>query len=376
MVQRVNPNLIRELEEFGKGSWHECYHCGNCTATCSLAEKDLIIPRRDYRALQMGLEDTLISSLDPWLCYYCCDCSLHCPRDANPGETMMILRRYLTTKYDWTGISKKFYSSHWWELGAIFVIAIFIGILFGIVNPHGWIVNDLTPEGGVKLNAMFPVHWVHLGDFVMAAIIGGLLATNILRMWYFTVYKDKSVKIKPITYVTEFKNLIIHFFTQKRFYKSDDRTYWIIHWFLMSGYTILLIMIVFFLPWFQTEIIHPWYHPQRLFGYYGTIGLLVGLGFFSWGRIKKNAQMFRYTHFSDWVFIIMLFLTTVTGIIAHICRIYGMPLATHHFYLWHLMVLVPMLVIEVPFSKWAHLAYRPCAVYFARLKQVSKEQKI
>jgi hypothetical protein len=30
---------------------------------------------------------------------------------------------------------------------------------------------------------------------------------------------------------------------------------------------------------------------------------------------------------------------------------------------------VPMILIEVPFSKWSHLAYRPFAVYFTQLKK-------
>ncbi len=32
------------------------------------------------------------------------------------------------------------------------------------------------------------------------------------------------------------------------------------------------------------------------------------------------------------------------------------------------MAVVPMLALEVPFSKWAHLAYRPLAMYFAELR--------
>ena len=37
-------------------------------------------------------------------------------------------------------------------------------------------------------------------------------------------------------------------------------------------------------------------------------------------------------------------------------------------YVIHLMGVVPMLVLEVPFGKWAHLAYRPLAIYFARVQ--------
>ena len=38
-------------------------------------------------------------------------------------------------------------------------------------------------------------------------------------------------------------------------------------------------------------------------------------------------------------------------------------------YIIHLMGVVLMLVLEVPFGKWAHLAYRPLAVYFTKVQQ-------
>jgi len=33
-----------------------------------------------------------------------------------------------------------------------------------------------------------------------------------------------------------------------------------------------------------------------------------------------------------------------------------------------MMGVVPMLVLEVPFSKWGHLAYRPYAMYLAAVQ--------
>ena len=44
----------------------------------------------------MGPERELLKDPAPWLCFYCGECSKKCPREANPGETMMALRRYLT----------------------------------------------------------------------------------------------------------------------------------------------------------------------------------------------------------------------------------------------------------------------------------------
>ena len=368
MGERVDANLMRDVEKFGKGDWNECFHCGTCTATCPLTEPGLLFPRKGYRAAQMGLKETLAGSLEPWLCYYCGECSDQCPRDANPGETMMILRRYLTSVYDWTGLSRKFYTSNWWEVLAILGVGAVVALLFSVFNPHG-IVTSLNGQGGVKLNEMFPVRWVHYGDWAMAAGISLFLVSNIFRMWYFTMFKDKSVRFSLPDYIAEFLNLGIQFATQKRFNKCEAKIYWGSHWFLMSGYTLMFLMIVLFLPWFQTEEIYAWYHPQRLFGYYATIGLFTGLIYFFWGRIAKTGRIFKFTHISDWLFIIMLFLTTLTGILLHFFRIYGMPVAAYYMYIIHMAVLVPMEVIIVPFSKWLHLVYRPFAVFFFRVRQ-------
>jgi hypothetical protein len=43
-------------------------------------------------------------------------------------------------------------------------------------------------------------------------------------------------------------------------------------------------------------------------------------------------------------------------------------------YVVHLMGVVPMLALEVPFSKWSHLAYRPLAIYFAQLQQAAQAE--
>jgi hypothetical protein len=34
-----------------------------------------------------------------------------------------------------------------------------------------------------------------------------------------------------------------------------------------------------------------------------------------------------------------------------------------------------MILIEVPFSKWSHLAYRPFAVYIAALKKAAQKSQ-
>jgi heterodisulfide reductase subunit C/quinone-modifying oxidoreductase subunit QmoC len=44
-------------------------------------------------------------------------------------------------------------------------------------------------------------------------------------------------------------------------------------------------------------------------------------------------------------------------------------------YVIHLAVVVPLLVLEVPFMKWAHLMYRPLALYLKAVKESAAEAK-
>lgn len=372
MSYRVDSQLKDEIKKYGISDWNQCFHCGNCTAICPLSEdKNMMFPRKGIRSMQMGLKEKLHRSVEPWLCYYCGECSTTCPRDANPGEIMMALRRYLTSVYDWTGLSKRFYTSKVWEVGAILFFALLVISIFAFLAPP--LDPTLTAQGGVKINSFAPIKWVELGDWLMAIIVASLLISNIFRMYLKVIIADKKVKVPLWLYIKEAWRLIFHFGSQWKLAKCDDKKYWVIHWLLMSGYTIMFTVIVVFLPWFQTQEIHPISHPQRFLGYYATFGLLFGLTVAMIGRLRKKDVKFKFSHVSDWLFVIMLFLTTLTGILVHIFRISGLPYLTYYMYIAHLAVLVPMVMIEVPFSKWSHLAYRPFAIYFANLKKSAQK---
>jgi ferredoxin len=379
-MPEVNPGFSEILKKYGAFDMNACYNCGTCTAVCAMSDEENSIPRRMVRYSVLGLDKEIQSSLDPWLCYYCGECSSSCPRDAQPGELMMSLRRWQTSKYDWTGFSRKFYTSKVWELAAIGLLATLVLVLFILF--HGPMTTELTAQGGVKLNTFAPWRQIETGDWIMAGILSFFLISNILRMYLKVFHGEKKIKVPLKLYFTQSWKLIFHFATQWRFNKSNRTTrlgrleikaspYWVSHWLLMSGYVLLFTMIVVFLEWFQTDFIHPWWHPQRILGYYATFGLSFGIVFFVYGRIKKDRENNKYTHFTDWTFLFLLSGTVITGILVHIFRISGLPYATYYVYVIHLMILVPMLMIEVPFSKWAHLAYRPFAVYFSNLKNAA-----
>ncbi len=375
MSVRVDPNLMKELKAFGLKDANKCMHCGNCTAVCPLSTPENPFPRKLVKYAQMGLKDKILKSSEPWLCYYCGDCSDTCPRGADPGEAMMAMRRYLTSQYDWTGFARRFYTSERFEIIAVAIVGILIGL--GL-----WIFHGSNPNmEHAHLNSVWPAPSIEIADFIMGAILSILLLSNTWRCVKFTM-GDLLKKIPLEIYITQAKELIIHFLTQKKFGECTDRMQWIVHLLIMTGYSTIFLLVVVFtaggihiigLSWegimFQRDVIYPFFHPMRLLGYYATFAILYGTTYAIIGRIRKNKTPYKSSHGTDWMFLILLQLTTLTGILIHFSRILDLPLTTYIIYVVHLMVAVPMLVLEVPFAKWAHLAYRPVVLYLIKVKE-------
>jgi quinone-modifying oxidoreductase subunit QmoC len=363
MAVRVDPRLHREIARFGAGDVTACMNCGNCTASCPLTDGTGGFPRRIVHLLQVGHREQLRASLEPWLCYYCGECSETCPRDANPAETMMAARRYLTAQYDWTGIGGRLYRSPLLQVAAVFVVGLLVAAAFALL--HGPIVT-----GRVALNTFAPVEWVERADWTMAAVLAGLLLSNVWRMYRFVIRPVSGAAIPVRTLLAEARTFLLHFFTQKRWRTcSTGRARWLKHLLLVSGYVTMMLLVEVFLRSFQTDRVVPVWHPTRLFGYYATAVLLYATGDFLLGRFRKRDWITKHSHPSDWVFVCLLFLVALTGILVHIARVAGLPVATYWLYVLHLSVVAPFLVLQVPFGKWSHMFYRPFAIYLEALRK-------
>ncbi len=371
---KPDVELINYIKKEGGENLKKCFQCATCTATCSLSTEENEFPRKQVLAAQWGLKDRLLEDPGPWLCFYCGDCSKRCPRKAYPGETMMAIRRYLTSIYDWTGLSRLMYRSVYWELGILAAVAAVMILLFTLPNNFGY---GLLSQSGtaalstVMLQKFAPVGIVDMGDRIMAVVLGLLLLSNAARMFYGL---NKGEKIPFSYYFTSIPYFIIQGITQKRWKdcdSSDSSTNWIRHLFLVSGYALMFTLVVIFLPWFQVN--NSSIHWTSYLGYYATAVLLTATVWIIIDRIKKRKEMHRFSHLSDWLFPILLFLAALTGITLHIFRVSNLASATYFIYMIHIAIVVPMLIVEVPFGKWAHLLYRPLALYVAAVKSRAKE---
>ena len=197
MSVRVDPQVLADLAHYGGETAAKCFNCGNCTAACSLTNQDSIFPRRYIRYAQLGLKDKMLDSVDPWLCYYCGDCSDTCPRDAQPGKLMMASRRWLISRYDWTGLSRLMYRWEAFELALLACIAAFVLALFTLPDSFGFRLLANHPEAlrTVNLALFAPKEMVHRGDLIIATVLAGLLLTNAMRMFYFARRRGTTASI-------------------------------------------------------------------------------------------------------------------------------------------------------------------------------------
>jgi len=368
MSVKVQPNLMQELKHFGLKDASQCYHCGNCTGVCPLATDDNPFPRRFMRMAQLGLIDKIKEAPEPWLCYYCGECSDHCPRGADPGETMMVMRRYLTSLYDWTGFARRFYTSEVFEVVAVSVVAAFIGVLFYFFGQ--W--DEAVAAGGIQLNIYAPNHVIEILDLIMAAVLTFFLLSNVWRCVKI-VHGPMMGKIPFQYYKNKFIEMVWNMVSQWQFSKCDDKKQWVIHLLIMTGYSSVFLMVVVGLRWFQRDsVIDPEWPIvtaiMTMVGYYATFAIMYGTTYALIGRIKKTKAPYKNSHGTDWMFLILLQLTTITGILVHAFIYLEWAKPTYVIYAIHLMVAVPMLVLEVPFAKWAHLAYRPVVLFINKVK--------
>ena len=388
MTIRVNPNLARTLQKFGAKTATHCFHCGNCTVVCPLSTDENQFPRRFMRYTQLGMEDELKNAVEPWLCYFCGDCSRLCPRQANPGEVMMSMRRYLTSLYDWTGLSLKVYTSKAFEY--LLVAGIFVATLILV-----FLLQGNAPLDHTELQKFLPRSYIIVGGMLFGLAMAVLVLMNVSRMQKFIsqgLQAGQYAKIPFSVYVKELGTFLYHFVTQNRFSQCTNRGRYVKHFLLVFGFLVFALYAGLFVVIevikeslhggfveglkvaFVTGAPHPLFpafHPIRLLEYAATAAVLYVVVESFLGRMAKREPLHQDSHSTDWTFLFLVGGTVLTGLLTHIFRNVDAPLATYYTFALHLAFIVTLFVVGALFAKWAHAVYRPLALYFIKVRETA-----
>ncbi len=204
------------------------------------------------------------------------------------------------------------------------------------------------------------------------------LLANAIRMAYLTMGKGVSYPVPWWLYIKKILIIPWHFFSQKRYAECEQERKtkvfmpWLIHFGLAMGYVIMLVLVMVFIERLQYGPEIDW--SVHAFGYAASVGLIVGTIYFIRNRVRKNYVQYKKTHSTDWVFVVLLLIITLTGILQHLFHRLGIYEWANGIYVLHLMAVVPWL-LRMPFSKWAHLVYRPLAMYFASVRREAQSRQ-
>jgi ferredoxin len=367
-----DPTLLADIRRYGKFDPTGCYQCGSCTISCELVSDFASFPRKSIRYSLLGLRAPLLANLEPWICHDCGDCSIICPRQAEPRISMATLRRFLSGQYERTGMASKLLTSRAWYFGSLASAAVLVVLL--ILCYHLWYVGLsfsglATPLG---MEHMFPIMTYYTLTVMLLPVL--LLLSRVFRVWRLTMGGEQQPSIPFSVYVDEAWTYLYQSVTHSLMRKCPERGRWLGHWILALGVVMMMTIKVFALPWFQTDNIYPLYHPQRWLGYLAAAFIFYGIGDILIGRVQAKKEIYKETRPEDLVFPILLVLTACSGLFAHIFRYAGLALCAHFTYALHVIIATPMLVVEMPFGKAAHMMYRPLALYFQAVKERAARQ--
>ncbi len=384
MSTRVDLNLLTEIKKYGTVNIEKCYNCGNCTAICPLSENGETFPRRLIRYAQLGLKDRLLSSKELWMCYYCGECTQTCPKEAEPGEFMAAARRYAIASYDPIGLARLLYTSPVLSLAVLLMLPILIALV--VFTSHGSM--DTTT---LKLFEFIPsaaIHTMGIIAMVIVALTGLMGMVNMVRQ----VRKENPLVQAHTARLNWFgalwNALFVEGLAQQR-YRRDCQTAadqppwyaqkWFVHATIVWGFLGLLAATAldFALELLGIKAVGTWvplWYPIRLLGTLAGLAMLYGTSTAAIRRIRKTDEASAVSDRSDWVFLILLWLTGVSGFVLEIAVYLSHPGPWAYWTLLFHISIAGELLLLLPFTKFAHAVYRTVALYFHVLKPLPEKE--
>jgi len=355
----INPDIKfkKQLKEVSKSSLNECMQCGTCSVVCSLAPEEKPFPRKEMIWAGWGLKDKLIGNTDIWLCHQCGDCSTYCPRGVKPADVFSAVREISYQHYAKPKFLGKILNHPKW-----LPIALLIPII--IISAILYFAGTLQiPEGPINYSKFFPHAWLNSSFTFLWFLTIGLGIIGLRNFW--NDLKTQNPDLKPTgSFIKNLfsvrKEIILH----SNFNKCDSKkSKKFAHMLVFYGFILLLFVTAFAI---YAAITHNYplglTHPFKILGNVAAIMLFVGIGIMIFNRIfdKENSGNSTYT---DWLFLISLFLLTISGVVVEAARFLNWELA-YHLYFFHL-ICVWFIIIYLPFTKFGHLLYRVVALVFA-----------
>jgi quinone-modifying oxidoreductase subunit QmoC len=372
---KPDSNFTKEVIGLGGESLKKCFQCSTCSVVCSLSPDEKPFPRKEMLWAQWGLKDRLLGDPDIWLCHQCNDCTVHCPRDAGPGNVLAALRNYSFGHYAKPAfLGKAFRNIKYLPLLLLFPVVLFL-ILLGATG------HLAIPEGPIVFEHFVPHIIVDPVFMVLVGLVFIVVAVSLSRFWKGMKVSTGSNKssISDVLRRTAIPNLI-EFLLHKKFYQcGSSRIRMLSHMAIFYGcMSFALVTASVFIGTYTVGLELPMaqYHPLKIIANLGAIAVITGCLLIIVRRLSAGKTTGNSSYL-DWNLVILILTVTVLGVLTEVLRLADLATAAYVLYFIHL-VLVFYGIAYFPYSKLAHLMYRSLAImYKDSLKPVSpKPRKI
>ncbi len=376
MTATADPNLMATIRRYGAFDVAACFSCGTCTVTCPLSTPTSSFPRKMIHYAQLGLRDKLVGRPDVWLCESCGECSDTCPRDAKPSEFMIALRKYEIAELGVPALTRRLLATP--AFAASFLAAlslVFLGILAVLQRPA-----DLT---SVQLFGFLPEQGIEVIGIAVGVVALGTALVGVLRMWRTMARSAPRVDAVPAadgasprgSWIRPILPTLREALLQRRTQSCATETHparlwtsrWFVHLAVFWGFLGLLAATIlrFVAVPIHGALVPPW-EPVRLLGLVSGAVLLYGTSVMILRRLRKADRYTSRSTFMDWAFLALLFLSGLGGFLVDLAQYAGLPFWAYAFMLVHLVAVFDLLVL-IPFTKFAHIVYRPVALWLSRI---------
>jgi len=377
----IDPHLLRDIKRYGDLDVSACYNCGTCTAVCPLADHDGSFPRRMIRYGQVGLAEDLLSSKELWTCYHCGVCTDNCPQRADPGEYMAAARRYAIARYDKTGLARAMYTRP--ALSTALSVALALAFATLLYAFHG-----ARDTASLRLFSFVPenvVHWSGVGVFVFLALmlvigvgsmVRGLAAHEGVR-WRMLVGEGRRRAWHATWDTLAVESMGLRRYREDCYEAQADqeplyRRRWLVHGLTMWGFFGLLAATILDYGLAlgdvrRTGAVVPVWYPVRLLGTLAGLAFLYGVSVLLLNRLRRANRAVQHSYQSDWMLLVMLWLIGFSGLVTELALyLPGDPQWGYWVALAHISLALELLFL-LPFTKFAHVIYRPVALFFHSL---------
>jgi quinone-modifying oxidoreductase subunit QmoC len=370
----VEPDLEfkRQIVGLGAHDLNVCYQCGTCSVVCPISSHDNPFPRKEMVWVQWGLKDLALSNSSIWVCHQCGACTTYCPRNAKPADVMAALRDYSIEHY----AVPRF-------MGRAMADPRYLPLLFAIpavicAAILAWLGNLTTfPEGEVVFSKFMPMVYIEV-VFTGALVLATLGAASGGRRYWRAMGAHaggEALGLAPLlpTMVTilkhrKFRECATEPAQGRRTHKEHLYRSHLLVFYGFIGLVITTASVGIGIYAFGSLTPWPLWHPVKILGNVSGAAVIGAVSVLVYRRLRDKAKAGKSTY-SDWLFLAILFLTTMTGYFSELTRLSGVREIAYPTYFIHLLFIF-FLLVYFPYSKLAHVVYRTVAMlHDARVNQ-------